>query len=130
MKPIWLGLSTSAHQTHVVAMRGPQTILRAQLCPYPSSGRAVTGLLEALALWEGTLVRAAVVVDESSTSSCPMMLYRDAFAFSDSTPLYRIEWIPRAVPHRSDSEDGNTSDEMASEQFDDLQHLLSQCVIR
>jgi hypothetical protein len=50
MKPIWLGLSTSARQTHVVAMRGAQTILRAQLCPYPSSGRAVTSLLEALAL--------------------------------------------------------------------------------
>jgi hypothetical protein len=96
MKPIWLGLSTSNRQTHVVAMRGPrQTILRAQLCPYPSSGRAVTSLLEALALWEGTLVRAAVVVDESSTSSCPMMLYRNAFdAFSERVERVNHAWKP------------------------------------
>ena len=130
MKPVWLALSTSGGRTCIVAMRGSQqTILRAQLCPYPASIRATTILLEAIALWEGTSVHAAVVVDESSTSSLPMMLYREAFAaFGESTPLYQIEWIPRAAHH--DESASVRRGEADSAHFDDLECLLSQCVAR
>jgi hypothetical protein len=83
-------------------MRGPgETILKAQLSPDPSSARAVTGLLESLALWEGIPVRAALVVDESSTSSCLTTRYRELFSvLGDSNLLYQLEWVPRVARHR------------------------------
>jgi hypothetical protein len=122
---IWLGLSPSARSTRILAMRGPgETILKAHLSLRPSSGRAVTTLFEAIALWEGAPVRAALVVDESSTSSCPTTLYRDLFdVFGESTPLYQLEWIPRAVPRRRDGLTGLGD-------FADLERLLARSVAR
>ena len=76
---IWMGLSTSARSTRILAMRGPsETILKAHLSLRPSSGRAVTALFEAIALWEGVQVRAALVMDESSTSSCSSTKIRNS----------------------------------------------------
>lgn len=94
MDSIWLGLSPGARSTRILAMRGPsETILKAHLSLRPSSPRAVTALFEAIALWEGAPVRAALAVDESSMSSSPTTLYRDLFeVFGESTPLYRLEW--------------------------------------
>jgi hypothetical protein len=125
MDSIWLGLSPNARSTRILAMRGPsQTILKAHLSLRPSSGRAVTALFEALALWEGAPVRAALVVDESSTSSCPTTLYRDLFeVFGDSTPLYKLEWIPRAARRRRDGLTGMGD-------FGDLERLLVRSVAR
>ena len=124
MDSIWLGLSPSARSTRILAMRGPGApILKAHLSLRPSS-RAVTTLFEALALWEGAPVRAALVVDESSTSSCPTTLYRDLFAvFGESTPLYQLEWVPRAVPRRRDGLTGLGD-------FGDLERLLARSVAR
>lgn len=57
----------------------------------------MTALLEAIVLWEGLPVRAALVVDESSSRSHPTTLYHDLFDdFGGSTPLYQLEWVPRA----------------------------------
>lgn len=122
---IWLGLSPSPHSTRIVAMRGPsETILKAHLSLRPSSGRAVTTLFEAIALWEGAPVRAALVVDESSTSSCPTTLYRDLFdVFGESTPLYQLEWIPRAARRRRNGLTGLGD-------FSDLERLLARSVAR
>lgn len=122
---IWLGLCPSPRSTRVVAMRGPsETILKAHLSLRPSSGRAPTALFEALALWEGAPVRAALVVDESSTSSCPTTLYRDLFeVFGESTPLYQLEWVPRAVPRRRNGLTGLGD-------FGDLERLLTRCIAR
>jgi hypothetical protein len=105
-------------------MRGPtETILKAHLSLRPSSPRAVTALLEAVALWEGLPVRAALVVDDACTSSSTT-LYRDAFAtFGDVTPLYQLEWIPRHPPRRRDTLTGMGD-------FVDLERLLTRAVAR
>lgn len=82
------------------------------------------GLLEALALWEGVPVRAALVVDESSTNSSTT-LYRDTFdMFGDQSSLYSIEWVPRrAVRRRRDQLTGMGD-------FVDLERLLARTVAR
>jgi hypothetical protein len=122
---IWLGMSPGSRTTRILAMRGPsETVLEAHLSLRPSSGRAVTAFLEALALWEGAPVRAALVVDESSTSSSPTTLYRDLFGvFGQSTPLYQLEWVPRAARRRRDGLTGLGD-------FGDLERLLARSVAR
>lgn len=125
MDSIWMGLCPSARSTRILAMRGPsEVILKAHLSLRPTSGRAVTALLEAIALWEGAPVRAALVVDESSTRSSPTTLYRDLFAvLGESTPLYQLEWVPRAVRRRRDGLTGLGD-------FGDLERLLARSVAR
>lgn len=125
MESIWLGLSPSARSTRILAMRGPnETILKAHLSLRPASSRAVTALFEAIALWEGALVRAALVVDDSSTTSCPTTLYRDLFdVFGESSPLYQLEWVPRVARRRRDGLTGLGD-------FGDLERLLARSFAR
>jgi hypothetical protein len=125
MDSIWLGLCPSAKSTRILAMRGPsETILKAHLSLRPESPRAVVALLEAVALWEGAPVRAAVVVDDSSTCSSTT-LYRDTFSlFGDHTPLYSLEWVPKKGPRRARDELKGMGD------FVDLERLLSRAVAR
>lgn len=122
---IWLGLSPSSRSTRILAMRGPsETILKAHLSLRPSSSRAVTSLLEAIALWEGAQVRAALVVGDSSTAPCPTTLYRDLFdVLDESSPLYQLEWVPRATRRRRDGLTGLGD-------FGDLERLLARTVAR
>ena len=126
MESIWLGLWPNERTTRVLAMRGAsETILKATLPLQPSSVRAVTTLFEALALWEGRPVRAVLVADESSTSSCPTTLYRDTFAiFGERTALYEFEWVSH-VPgrRRRDALGGMGS-------FSELERLLIHSVAR
>lgn len=126
MDSIWMGLWPNAQVTRVLAMRGPsETILKARLPLRPSSGRAVTALLEAVALWEGRPVRAVLVADESSTSSCSTTLYRDTFEiFGDRTALYEFEWVPHVPARRRRDALGG----MGS--FVDLERLLAHTVAR
>jgi hypothetical protein len=126
MDSIWMGLSPSARSTRILAMRGPsETILKAHLSLRPGSSRAVTALLEAIALWEGAPVRAALVVDESSTSSWPTTLYRELLDVFESTPLYRLEWLPRAAAGR------RRRDALCGMgEFGDLERLLARTVAR
>jgi len=101
MSSIWLGLGPGARSTRVLAMRGPsEPILKAHLSLSPSSPRAVSALFEAIALWEGAPVRAALAVDESSTSACQTTLYRDLFDVFGNTPLYSLEWVSYEVRRR------------------------------
>jgi hypothetical protein len=123
---IWLGLWPSARTTRVLAMRGAsETILKATLPLRPSSIRAVTTLLEAIALWEGRPVRAVLVADESSTRSCPTTLYRDTFAvFGERTGLYEFEWVSQVPARRRRDGLGG----MGS--FADLERLVVRTVAR
>jgi hypothetical protein len=127
MESIWLGLCPSRHATRILAMRGPtETIMKAHLSLRPSSPRALIALLEAIALWEGLSVRAAVVADDTSTPSTSTSLYRDSFAMiGQQTPLYSLEWIPRsaAVRRRRDGMSGMGD-------FGDLERLLMRAVAR
>lgn len=127
MDSIWLGLCPSSRTTRILAMRGPtQTILKAHLSLRPSSPRAVVALLEAMALWEGAPVRAALVVDDASTPSTSTSLYRDTFeVFGERTPLYQLEWVPRsAVAHRRRDGLGGMGE------FGDIERLLARAVAR
>lgn len=125
MSSIWMGLSPDARSTRILAMRGPtEPILKAHLSLRPASPRAVTSLFEAIALWEGAPVRAALVVDETSTPSSPTTLYRDLFeVFGQSTPLYSLEWVPRVARRRRDALVGMG-------EFGDLERLLCRSVAR
>lgn len=123
---IWLGMCPGPNSTRVLAMRGPtQTILKAHLSLRPSSSRAVESLLEALALWEGMAVRAALVADDVSRSASSTTLYRDTFAtFGTDTPLYELQWVPRSAGRRRRDGLGGMGD------FGDLERLLARAVAR
>jgi len=127
MESIWLGLCPSPRTTRILAMRGPgETILKAHLSLHPASHRAVVALLEAVALWEGAPVRAALVVDDGLMPSPSTSLYRDTFAlFGEQTPLYRLEWVPQSKAARR-RRDGLTG----LGDFGDLERLLARSVAR
>ena len=105
MQSIWMAISPEKTGARILAMTGPgETILKAKLLPNPAHPRAVGTLLEAVALWQGKRIRAALCVDESrdlfDTSRYPDIL-RD----SPETPLYELEWVPgldRARRHKDD----------------------------
>ena len=123
---IWMGLEPSPTSTRILAMRSAsETILKAHLSLRPSSPHAIVSLMEALALWEGRRVRAALVVADDS-STLPTSVYRDAFAIhGDSSALYELEWVPRAARarRRRDGLDGLGD-------FRELERLLVSSVAR
>jgi hypothetical protein len=66
MTDIWIGISPGPLTTRILGMAGAsETILKARLSPEPSHPRALATLLEAVALWQGTPVRAALA------AACP-----------------------------------------------------------
>lgn len=99
-RSIWMGIAPGRTATRLIAQRGAnEIILKANLRTSPVSTQAFARLLEAMALWEGQSVRAALVVDEDpAIRGCD--LYRDSFPPAETTPLYHIEWIPRARGRR------------------------------
>ena len=99
MQSIWMGIAPSTESTRVVAMTGPsETILKAQLAPDPKHPRALATLLEAVALWQGKRVRAALCADGSGPSS-DSSLCREAFV-DDGEPLYSVLWVPAGYHRR------------------------------
>jgi hypothetical protein len=96
MSNLSMGISPGAQGTRVIAMAGPSdTILKARLARQPSHPRALPTLLEAIALWQGVQVHAALHAadrDGASDSS----LYREAFV-DFGGPLYTLEWISAAA---------------------------------
>jgi hypothetical protein len=104
MSNLSMGISPGPRGTRVIAMAGPSdTIMKARLSREPSHPRALATLLEAIALWQGEKVRAALCAadrDGASDSS----LYRDAFA-DFGGPLYTLEWVPAAALGRRRSRD-------------------------
>jgi hypothetical protein len=102
MESIWMGISPGASSTRVLAMAGAsETIMKARLQRSPSHPRAMTTLLEAIALWQGLPVRAALCAD-AAPNGYETSLYRDAFP-DGGGPLYRIDLGPR--PRRSKARD-------------------------
>ena len=94
---IWMAIAPDATMTRVVAMHGPrEPIARAALRRTPSSPHALAALLEAIALWEGHPVRAALVVD-AARGGCDTTLYRDAALGLGATPLYSLTWLDAAA---------------------------------
>ena len=119
MKSIWMGISPGQDETRVIAMAGPgaeRTLLKARLAPSPSSRSALPSLLEAIALWQGRPVHAALVaapLGEASGTS----LYRDCLPDFGSA-LYTLEYVEALRrPRRRNDISGMGS-------FEDLRQLL------
>jgi hypothetical protein len=124
MESIWMAVAPGAMSTRVLAMRGPKVVmLKAELSRSPTSHRAMQTLLEAIALWEGVPVRAALVVDDHH-GSFDSSLYRDAFPDHGTTPLYSIEWVPRGHRRRRRDVLGGMGE------FRDLERLMCTEVAR
>ena len=123
MESIWMGISPSPKATRVIAMSGPgETILKAQLARDPKHPRALGTLLEAVALWQGLPVRAALCVG-SRAGSCDSNLYRDAFS-DEGGALYSVVWVPASARcHRRVRLDGLGK-------FQDLERLVTREVAR
>ncbi len=119
MRSIWMGIQPEAGCTRVIAMAGPgaeRTLLKARLSPSPSSRQALPSLLEAVALWQGRPVRAALVADPSD-ASCGTSLFRDCLPDFEGA-LYTLDYVEALRrPRRRDDISGMG-------RFEDLRQLL------
>ena len=123
MQSLWVGIDSRRHETRILATSGPlATVLKARLLPSVAHPRAVPTLLEALALWQGTPVRAALVVDDADGSSATR-LGLDAWAGVAGPPLYEVEYVPRRKPRHRDALDGMGA-------FHDLRQMMLSEVAR
>ena len=106
MRSIWVGIDSTCEGTRVLAMAGAtETIVKARLSATAQHPRAVPTLLEALALWQGQPVRAAVVVDDQDGSSVTR-LSLDGFADFGGPPLYTLEFVHGRGHRHRDRLDG------------------------
>lgn len=123
MESIWMGIASGSTSTRVVAMRGPnETFLKAQLDAEPKHPRALGTLLEAVALWQGMPVHAALSVVGRDTS-CGSNLYREMF-LDEGGALYRLVWVAAGVPRRRGPRIGGLGS------FRDLERLVVEEVAR
>lgn len=123
MRAIWMGIAPGLTTTRVVAMAGPsETILKAQLSKDPVHPRALATLLEALALWEGQPVRAALCADAAGFSS-DSNICREAF-MDDGGALYSLVWVPAGAHRRRKDRLHGLGN------FQDLERLVLETVAR
>ena len=93
MRSIWMGIAPSPRSTRVIAMAGAsETILKARLAAEPHHPRALSTLLEAIALWQGRHVRAALAADEKVEGS-DSTLFREVVP-EDGGALFTLDWVP------------------------------------
>jgi len=118
MDSIWMGIAPGPTATRVLAMHGAsETILKARLSRDPSHPRAMATLLEAIALWQGMPVRAALAADDERTSYVSS-LCRDSLTEVGVAPLFTVDWVPVAARRRRHVGIPGMG------RFDDLQRLL------
>jgi hypothetical protein len=90
---IWAAIHPRRTHTRVLVTAGAKkTLLKAHLDAQPRHRAALPALLEALALWQGGVVRAALVADDEA-ASCGTSLYRDCLDLVDSPPLFQLEVV-------------------------------------
>jgi hypothetical protein len=100
MSSIWMGIAPGPTSTRVLAMHGAsETILKARLLRDPAHPRAFATLLEAIALWQGLPVRAAIAADDEPTSYVSS-LCRSPFSEVGVEPLFSVDWVPVAGRRR------------------------------
>lgn len=101
MNSIWVGIAPGPTATRVLAMHGTsETILKARLRRDPSHPRALATLLEALALWQGMHVHAALAADDESTMYASS-LCRSPLTDVSIDPLFTVDWVPVAGRRRT-----------------------------
>src|SRR5438270_9154664 len=101
MESICVGIHPQRQMTRILAMSGTGALLKARLASQPSSRLALPSLLEALSLWQGALVRAALIVDAPG-SRCETSLYRDMFP-DFGNGRYSLEYVQRSPARRRDT---------------------------
>lgn len=118
MNTIWMGIAPGPTSTRVLAMHGAhETLLKARLRRDPAHPRALAALLEAMALWQGMPVRAALAADDEATSSASS-LCQNPFSEFGIDPLFTVDWVPVAGRRR------RRAGIPGMGRFDDLQRLL------
>lgn len=105
-RSLWVTIDSRCDETRVLATAGPKaTVLKARLSATAHHPRAVSTLLEALALWEGMPVRAAVVVggvDDSSATRLKLDFLTDV----SGAPLYQLAFVDGHRRRHRDRIDG------------------------
>ena len=99
MRSIWMGVMPGPEWTRVLVQEGPQTLLKARLPHGPVHPRAVETLCEALGLWCGRKVCAALVV-EGPDAFCVTRPWEDTFERISRPPLYEIRFVSSVRPTR------------------------------
>ena len=123
MESIWMGIAPGSDTTRVIAMAGPsETILKAQLAKDPLHPRALATLLEAVALWQGQRVRAALCADAGGLS-CDSNICREAF-LEDGGALFSLVWVPAGAHRRRRQRLHGLGN------FQDLERLVLETVAR
>lgn len=117
MSEIWMALRSGVHGTRIlVTTSSGTTVLKARLEVSPAHPRALSSLLEALALWEGCTVRAVLVADDDFPSS-GTTLFRECGNDFGRLPLYELAYTRVTVPADDDG-----ADELGA--LSDLRELL------
>lgn len=118
MESIWVGIHPQRESTRILVMSGAaETLLKARLSSLPSHRRALSTLLEAIALWQGRHVRAALVADAPEVAS-ESALCRDSFPDFGDRLHYTLEYVSVLRPPRRGDGLGGMGD------FRDLRQLL------
>jgi hypothetical protein len=90
MRPLWMGIVPGPLATRVLVVDGlPHTLLQARLPHSPRHPRALFTLAEALALWAGRPVSAALAADGPG-SFCATTGWLDTFDALSRSPLVTI----------------------------------------
>lgn len=106
MRPLWVAIDSTNVETRILATAGPkETVLKARLCSAVQHPRAVPALLEALAMWQGTAVHAAVVVDGKDNSSATRLKLGWLSDFVGE-PLYKLTFVDRRKRYHHDPIEG------------------------
>lgn len=93
MRSIWLAIHPRPTGTRILAQAGPgETLIKAHLAPTPTSPRAMSTLLEGLALWQGAPIRAALCV-EPTADTCVTSSFLESVADYGKAPLFEIEVV-------------------------------------
>jgi len=117
MRSLWMGIMPGATATRVLVLDGPRrTLLKARLPHGPEHPRALPALCEALALWCGRPVRAALAVDEPPTS-CAFTRWPETLDALTGGALYEVAIVPRVRAPRERDDLGGLGD------FRDLRQL-------
>jgi len=98
MRALWMGIVPGPEVTRILVMDGAeQTLLKARLPQEPQHPRAIQTLCEAVALWCGRPVRAALAADGAGTW-CATTPWLDSFDALTRSPLFQIDVVHRARP--------------------------------
>ena len=122
MNEVWAAIDIRRALPRILITDGSRDpLLKARMTGVPHHPKALTTLLEAISMWEGRRVRAALVVGERA--GCVVNRYHDFFADLDRTPMYSIDYVTSPPPRRRDPIEGMG-------RFGDLKRLLLDEVAR